>query len=311
MHNPQAPSAAPRASVGATAPRAFALIFFLLSGVIPTLAEYAVYSAGTSLPYLGRGLAIVLISLTGFFALIAGLAGRAPATGKTFGALLALTYTGIAIFLQFGGIVDFNGFDNALLLGITYLTLFVSWACGRPFSGRGYFGLLVLVFVGVVGALVEFIPSIRSNYLGYLAIQDVVFAVSVWLTVGLSVAFEKTPSAAAQAQPPAMPTSDVNTPARLAFIFAMTAVGVELASLLAAFGGLHFLSVLSFAVPVLVILALVFGHRGRSQIRRTRQRGAGQAVAALIVGYAFIGLAVLGVGIQIAAIVAISNRYGG
>jgi amino acid transporter len=49
------------------------------------------------------------------------------------------------------------------------------------------------------------------------------------------------------------------------------------------------------------ILAVVFGHIARSQIRRTGQQGAGLALAGMIIGYVGIGLWVLFVVLAIAA----------
>jgi amino acid transporter len=49
------------------------------------------------------------------------------------------------------------------------------------------------------------------------------------------------------------------------------------------------------------ILAVVFGHIARSQIRRTGQQGAGLALAGLIIGYVGIGLWVLFIVLAIAA----------
>jgi hypothetical protein len=87
-------------------------------------------------------------------------------------------------------------------------------------------------------------------------------------------------------------------------------VGIELFSLIASVIGLYFVAVISFAVPVLIVLTLVFGHLARSQIRSTHQKGAGRALVALIVGYALIALTVAGIVIPLLVTAAISTNYG-
>lgn len=59
--------------------------------------------------------------------------------------------------------------------------------------------------------------------------------------------------------------------------------------------------------PLATIPAIVFGHMARHQIRRTGERGAGLALAGLMLGWAAV---VLGI-ILLAAVVAISARTNG
>jgi hypothetical protein len=310
----ETPSATqPRAvSIGATPPRVVALVCFVLANTAPSLINYAVYSAGVSLPYLVRVLTVALISLAGLFILIAAASGRAPAAGKTFGAVFALVYVVLAVWLQFGGMLVLNGYANEILFALSTIALFVSWGLGRPFRGPGYFGLLVLIGVTVIRVLIQFIPNVLPNYAGYLALQGLIFGVSVWLTVGLSVAFEGkiTPAAIVVTAPHELPLGEVNSRAQVAFVLAMSMVGIELFSLIASVIGLYFVAVISFAVPVLIVLTLVFGHLARSQIRSTHQKGAGRALVALIVGYALIALTVAGIVIPLLVTAAISTNYG-
>jgi hypothetical protein len=164
----------------------FALLFFLLAGGLPGIINYWIYAAGNYLPEAAHITGDILVSLAGFFSFVAALAGRASATGKLVGALLALVYIGLTIYLLYGGVQDFTGYTNYLLIALAYFSMFLSWGLGRPFRGPGYFGLLILLFVGFLDALVIFIPGVASNYAGIVAIETITFALSVSLVVGLS-----------------------------------------------------------------------------------------------------------------------------
>jgi uncharacterized membrane protein YidH (DUF202 family) len=59
--------------------------------------------------------------------------------------------------------------------------------------------------------------------------------------------------------------------------------GLAIASLVLSLVGVSFIG---------SILGIIFGHIARSQIRRTGERGAGLALAGLIIGYVTIGLLV-------------------
>ncbi len=279
---------------------------------MPAILDYYVSSSGAYVPELAHVTGDILVSLAGLFSFIAALAGRAGAGGKAFGALFALVYVGVAIYLIYGGVHDFDGYSNDLLLGITYFALFLSWALGRPFRGPGYFGLLLLLFIGVLGALIAFIPGIVSNYAAYLAIEDVVFGLSVWLVVGLSVAFEGKPrggpNPSAQARP--LPTAPFNQRAKFAFAFAMSLIGVEVLSTLSALTSLYFLGYLALTAPVLVILGLVFGHLALAQLQQTGQQGRPHAIVSLVICYGAIVLSLVLVLVQVIALAAISTSYG-
>jgi peptidyl-prolyl cis-trans isomerase B (cyclophilin B) len=286
----------PRATFGATPVRVFALLSFLLANAAPPLVEYAVYSAGGESLAGTNILSCILISLAGLFLLIAALAGRAGAAGKTFGALFALAYVGIAIFLVFGGVRDFYGYTNSALLGLAYLLLFLSWGLGRPFRGPGYFGLLILVLVVSAWDLVQLIPSLHFNYVGYLAASIAVFAGSLWLTVGLSAVFEGKPRPSADKPSVPLTATTTNALAIAGFVIVLVAIP---SSLVLLYSG------------VFIVLSIVFGHIAIAQIRRTGQRGRGLAVATLIIGYvaiaALIALIVVPLIINIVTLSQLSN----
>lgn len=305
---PLPPAVAP--GVGATPARAFALIFFLISGILPGLIDFWIYAAGNYVPQASHIVSVILIIITALFSLGAAAAGRASPGGKAAGVLLPFVYAGVAVFLVYGGVPDYTGYTNDLLLGIVYFSLFLSWALGRPFRGPGFFGLLIALVVGVLGALVVFIPGVGSNYAGSLAIQDVIFALSVWLVVGLSVAFEGKPSGVV-ARPRALPTSPFNERAKLAFGFVMGLIGVEVLAVLGSLSALYWLAFLSFVAPVLVVLGLVFGHLALAQLRHTGQQGRGYAVAAVVICYVAIALSVVAILVQVFTVLALTSSYGG
>jgi hypothetical protein len=59
-------------------------------------------------------------------------------------------------------------------------------------------------------------------------------------------------------------------------------------------GGTNGFAIASLVIAITgggAVLAIVFGHIARSQIRRTGERGVGMALAGLIIGYVTIGLA--------------------
>ena len=62
--------------------------------------------------------------------------------------------------------------------------------------------------------------------------------------------------------------------------------------------------------PLATIPAVVCGHMGRSQIRRTGEQGAGMALAGLILGWIGVGFTVLVVLVAILAAVAVSRGSG-
>jgi len=292
--------------------RVFALIFFLLAHVVPSVILYSVYSSGANLPELARGVAVALICLAGLMAFIAALAGRSGDAGKTFGAVFAIGYAALAIFIVYGGVSDFDGYTNDVLLVLSYFALYLGWAFGRPLRGRGYFGLPLLLVVGVIAAFIEFIPGIRSNFLGYLAIEGVVFALSVWIVVGLSVLFEGKPTGAASRQLSPASVGSANRLARLAMIFALGAIGLQVLATVLTITGLYFMSIFSWPISLIaLILAIVFGHIGLYQIRRTGEQGRGQALAGLIISYTVIGLGAAALVVQLGMLALVSSSYVG
>lgn len=64
------------------------------------------------------------------------------------------------------------------------------------------------------------------------------------------------------------------------------------------------LSLAGFVVGITAIPGIVLGHIGLSQIKKTGEDGHGLAVAALIMGYIQVGLAILGIIIAVVVIVA-------
>ena len=85
--------------------------------------------------------------------------------------------------------------------------------------------------------------------------------------------------------PPPYPSADVVAAARTN--------GFAVASLVCSLAVFFFCGVSS-------ILAIVFGHIARRQIKKSGERGAGMALAGLIIGYATLALAIVGFGALIA-----------
>lgn len=198
------PLVAQRAGVGATPVRVLALLCFVLAGIVPSLVSYSAYSAGNYVPEFGNILSDTFVGATGFFAFIAALAGRATPAGKFLGAILALAYVGLMIFLVYGGVFEPTGYANEVLLGCAYLALFLSWGLGRPFRGPGYAGVIVLALVILISDLLAPLDLGGGNTFAYLGVLYAIFGVSTWLVVGLSVVFERVPRSAVIAVPGAV-----------------------------------------------------------------------------------------------------------
>ncbi|HOY83513.1 MAG TPA: DUF4190 domain-containing protein, partial [Rhodoglobus sp.] len=116
---------------------------------------------------------------------------------------------------------------------------------------------------------------------------------------------------------PSRPTApiaygQVNSRAKWALIVLLSAIGLQVAANLISLAGIYFVSLVASPLSlILLILAIVFGHVGLSQIRRTGERGRGRALAALIVSYVIVGLGVALVVVQLLTLAALSTTYYG
>jgi hypothetical protein len=59
--------------------------------------------------------------------------------------------------------------------------------------------------------------------------------------------------------------------------------------------------IVGFCFPLASIAAIILGHRGRSQIRRSGEEGYGLATAGAVLGYVAVALGVLGILIALVA----------
>lgn len=174
--------------------------------------------------------------------------------------------------------------------------LFLSWGIARPFRGPGFAAIpigIVLWALTKIGLPLLFWGRLYSlDAVGQLL--AVVFALVVPVGIVLcAMAFEKSGgsrTAQALAQPqngayaggpyPTMPVG-TNVMATLSLVF----------------------GVLSGSV-----LAIVFGHVAKSQIRRTREAGNGMATAGLVLGYFWLAATVVLIIIYIVIFVTQLNR---
>lgn len=301
--------------VGATPVRVVTLVFFLLAELAPGWLQLANSNGSNYLPELWRGSTVALVSITGLFALISAVAGRAGAAGKTLGALLAITYVAVYMVILYAPINDYTGNTTSVLLGVAYLSLYLSWAFGRPFRGNGYFGLLVLIAASVLLGLLQYIPGITSSYSGWMAVISLAVVVGVALVVGLSIAFEGKMTVASTV---VVAAPGASVPAgglgKTALGLVLGSVGVQaVSSVLLGFVFGYALgwlgTVLSLVAFGMLVAGIACGHVAVSRARRSGARRDGLGLAALIVAYSLIGLGVLALIIQLILFATIMTAF--
>jgi hypothetical protein len=281
-----APQYAPTSSRGGTALRVITLLVLLSTLVVPAIMSML---PPTGNEYeLQNGVGATLECLVGSFALLAAVTGRASGGAKFGGALLALGYITLAMLDDFTGLFYNTTVTLELAGSMSMLLLFLSWAVSRPFRGPGYFGVLVLIALEFADAYI--VPAVYGSAgTSATILIALIGCVLVLATVGLAVLFERGRSAqetigSAVIAGPVPVTIDgpSSGKARASLTMALIALGLNVLSRLVPYGLGITISILALG---LLIAAIIVGHLARRDIRTTGQRGAGLALAGMLIGY--------------------------
>jgi hypothetical protein len=170
---------------------------------------------------------------------------------------------------------------------VVVLLLFLSWAVSRPFRGPGYFGILVFVVFEFLDALL--VPAVYgAGGVGAQIVIALIGCAFVLGLVGLSALFERSrPSVVGGAPAAAVVGGQSNGKARASLALAITALGLNgLSHVILVNLGLA----ISILALVLLVVAIVLGHLARREIRVSGQRGAGMALAGMLIGYIVFGI---------------------
>ena len=284
--------------------RVTTLLLFLLTIIVPAIMsalpptdnEYA----------LQNGIGATLEVFTGFFALLAAVAGPARGGARWGGAILALGYITLAM------IDDFTRFFYASTLTLEFggsfvvLLLFLSWAVSRPFRGPGYFGILVFAALEFADALL--VPAVYGA--GGGGAQILIALIGCAFTLGLvalSALFERSrPNLYSGAQPATLVGGAPNGKARASLALSLTALGLNaLSNLIFRNLGLA----ISIIALILLVVAIILGHLARREIRLTGQRGGGMALAGMLIGYIVLGLDLTIIIVSLVAVAAITSSF--
>ncbi len=217
-----------------------------------------------------------IVLVVGLAVIVAAVTSTTSIAKKLTGSLLGFVFIGIGVWSA----IDpwaFLSFEQLAPVHIfLLLLLFFAWGIPRPFRGPGYFSLLVgvpilvivvgLIFVPMLGWQIGLSPIVRQVVFSVLIAGAIV--VSVWLSVVL------------EARQPRV------TPAVVGGYSAASGIYAPRTNILAVLS-------LIFGILGVSIVAIVVGHIGLAQIRRTGESGRGMAIAGLVLGYAAL-LAVVG-----------------
>ena len=284
------PQYVPAGRRGGMALRVITLLVLLSTFVVPAIMS--MLPPTTNEYELQNGVGATLECFVGFFALLAAVTGRASGGAKLGGALLALGYITLAMLDDFTRLF-YTTVNPELASSTIMLLLFLSWAVSRSFRGPGYFGILVLIALEF--ADVYIVPTVYSSAGTAAAILiALIGCVLVLATVGLSVLFERRGAAQATihsaviAGPvPVAIDGPSSGKARASLTMALIALGLNMLSRLVPSG-------LGIAISIcalgLLTAAIVVGHLARREIRVTGQRGAGLALAGMLIGYIVFGI---------------------
>jgi hypothetical protein len=242
--------------------------------------------------------------LVGFFALLSVVAGRASAGAKIGGVLLVLAYITLAMVEDFTPLYYSGGYVFLFVDSSLYGLLYLGWAVSRPFRGPGYFGILILIALEFVSYYLS--PAIynAAGQAGLILIA-LVNALFVLAVIGFSGLFERQSSAQPVLAGAALDGAS-NGKARASFALALSAIGVNVVSRLIPTG---LGTAISIAALGMLVAAIVMGHLARREIRVTNQRGAGMALAGLLIGYIILGIDVAIIVASLVAIAAITSAY--
>ena len=217
---------------------------------------------------------VVTVVVVGLSMILVVFTSTASLGRRVTGGLLGLAFVGIGVPTAIDPFAVFwhPQFNPTHLLLV--LLLFFAWAISRPFRGPGYFSLLVGGPVLLVLLALSYVQNFGWQFgLGPEVVQTIFWVLAVGailLSLWVAVWFEArpprvTPSASggyasAQGQPAAAGYAPrTNVPAVISLVFGIL-------------GG--------------SVVAIVLGHIGVSQTRRTGEGGRGMAIAGLVLGYA-------------------------
>jgi hypothetical protein len=97
----------------------------------------------------------------------------------------------------------------------------------------------------------------------------------------------------------------MNTKARASFSLALAAIALNILSRAIPATASGISSIFAVLALAMLVVAIVLGHVARREIKRTNERGAGQALAGMLIGYIVFGINV----IVIVVVIAIAASY--
>jgi hypothetical protein len=274
---------------GGTPLRVLTLSCLLVATFIPTL--FTMSSASDPGGQVETLVQTSLDVLTGLFALLSALVGKASTGAKVGGVLLSLVYVTLAVVMDVPALIIAGVLNYPLLWNGALLALYLSWAVSRPFRGPGYFGTLILIALALLSQPIDNALYSSSAYAIANLLYALIAAVFTLATVGLSVLFERRSSQPRSVQPfgVGQPIGAANSKANASLALSLSGLALNILSRAVPYGLGTAISVVGL---VLLIVAIVVGHIARREIRNTGQLGSGRALAGLLIGYIDLGLGV-------------------
>jgi hypothetical protein len=251
--------------------------------IVPSLLTAAGMSDYVALMWIS----IVLSLAVGVSATIAAFTSRTTAGRRAGGGILGILYLILPIVSALAVMSSYAswsyGFVGNLATVLSFSSpalLFFSWAIARPFRGPGYFAVIIGV---VLYAADMYLPNVLG-YVTYLWNLQSVFSILLGLlmvggTVGAAVLFEKNTQARV-ATVPVVGGQGGGAAVYPGYVTAGTTNGLAVAALVLGVVGAW-------------LLAVIFGHIAKSQIRRTGQAGDGMATAGLVLGYLWAAVSIV------------------
>jgi hypothetical protein len=259
------------------------LLFLLATVIVPAILSM-LPPTGDEID-LQRYTLAALEVFVGLFALLSAVAGKASSGAKLGGVLFALGFIALTLTEEFTTALYSVAIGYRLADTTVYLLLFLCWAVSRPFRGPGYFGIIVLIVFEFAQTYIAtgIYNSAGSSASMLIALIDVVLVLA---TVAFSGLLERRPAMQPVVRVIAM-EGPPNGKAQASLTFALIALALNaLSQFIPHQIGLAF----SFFAIGLLVAAIVVGHLARREIRTTNQRGAGRALAGLLIGYIVLGI---------------------
>jgi hypothetical protein len=271
---------------------------FLIAHVGPPLLVLAMIAGSFDNGQLVLGLGVGSLVAAGLVGLIAALVGPAGGGGRSIGALFVVAAVVVEIlYLVFGATWTTAGVIAAI--SGAFLAWFLSWATSSAFAPRAYWGLVVLAMCvsGYLLLSIRLPLIVGLDLVSLYSLPALGFAVLTVLVVGVTAALDRS---AKRGRANAARGTTVRLPRVPG---ALAGFWLSVAAWTTGFLG-SYLAVLVWFGPLIASLgsmglaigAVILAHRARGAIRRGEGGGSGLTIAALVIGYLFLGLVVLTLG---------------